>query len=146
MLQRPTWVDPARTETKMKKTWTLAAIGALAFASFGFAQAPAASVNPLVMKVNGDEVHAAEISLMMQNIQGFLLSQAFNAGLEAETESESIAVGARVRVRGRVESRGGGASPHRGRRGRSRAAPQTLRRHPIGGRAPPGSTATRPRT
>jgi peptidyl-prolyl cis-trans isomerase C len=59
----------------MKKIWTLAAIGALAFASFGFAQAPAASVNPLVMKINGDEVHAAEISLMMQNIQGFLLSQ-----------------------------------------------------------------------
>lgn len=35
----------------------------------------AAPVNPLVMKVNGDPVHAAEISLMMQNIQGYLASQ-----------------------------------------------------------------------
>ena len=35
----------------------------------------AAPVNPLVMKVNGDPVYAAEISLMMQNIQGYLASQ-----------------------------------------------------------------------
>jgi peptidyl-prolyl cis-trans isomerase C len=56
--------------------WTLAAIGAVMIASFGSAQtAPAGPVNPLVMTVNGDEVRAAEISLMMQNIQGFLISQ-----------------------------------------------------------------------
>jgi parvulin-like peptidyl-prolyl isomerase len=59
----------------MKKALTLAAIGALAFASFGFSQSPAGSLNPLVMTINGAEVRAAEISLMMQNIQGFLLSQ-----------------------------------------------------------------------
>jgi len=32
-------------------------------------------LNPLVMAINGDPVYAAEISLMMQNIQAFLASQ-----------------------------------------------------------------------
>jgi len=78
MLQRPTRVGPARSETKMKRMWTIAVIGALAVAGLGFAQTtetPAASVNPLVMTINGDEVRAAEISLMMQNIQRYLSSQ-----------------------------------------------------------------------
>ena len=38
-------------------------------------KAPAANLNPKVMTVNGQPVHAAEISLMMQNIQGYLSSQ-----------------------------------------------------------------------
>jgi peptidyl-prolyl cis-trans isomerase C len=39
-------------------------------------------VNPVVMTVNGDEIHAAEISLIMQNIEGFLRSQGQEAGRE----------------------------------------------------------------
>jgi peptidyl-prolyl cis-trans isomerase C len=42
-----------------------------------------ANLNPKIMIVNGAPVHAAEVSLMMQNIQGFLSSQ----GQEA-TEQE----------------------------------------------------------
>jgi peptidyl-prolyl cis-trans isomerase C len=38
-------------------------------------QAPAQGPNPKVMTVNGQPVYAAEISLMMQNVQGFLKSQ-----------------------------------------------------------------------
>jgi len=56
----------------------LAAIGILVVAGVGLAQTPEAApatVNPVVMKVNGDPVYAAEVSLLMQNIQGFLASQ-----------------------------------------------------------------------
>lgn len=45
-------------------------------------QAPAPSANPKVITVNGQPVYAAEISLMMQNVQGFLKSQ----GREASEE------------------------------------------------------------
>jgi peptidyl-prolyl cis-trans isomerase C len=38
-------------------------------------EAPAANINPKVMTVNAQPVYAAEISLMMQNIQGYLSSQ-----------------------------------------------------------------------
>ena len=52
-------------------------------------QPPAAApgVNPKVLTVNGQPVYAAEISLMMQNIQGYLKSQ----GREA-TENEIVQV------------------------------------------------------
>ncbi len=64
----------------MKYMTTLALIvTALTCAGTVFAQTTApqttAPVNPLVMKVNGEPVYAAEISLMMQNIQGYLASQ-----------------------------------------------------------------------
>ena len=45
-------------------------------------QAPAPSANPKVITVNGQPVYAAEISLMMQNVQGYLKSQ----GREAPEE------------------------------------------------------------
>ena len=63
----------------MKLNWTIfATIGVCLVAGIGFAQAPEAApknLNPIVMKVNGDPVYAAEVSLLMQNIQGFLASQ-----------------------------------------------------------------------
>lgn len=49
----------------------------------------AAPTNPLVMKVNGDPVYAAEISLMMQNIQGYLASQGQQATQEQVFEVAS---------------------------------------------------------
>ncbi len=58
--------------------FTIATVGILLVAGYGFAQAPGAApqnINPIVMKVNGDPVYAAEVSLLMQNIQGFLASQ-----------------------------------------------------------------------
>ena len=50
-------------------------------------QATAPSANPKVITVNGQPVYAAEISLMMQNVQGFLKSQ----GREA-SEDEIVQV------------------------------------------------------
>jgi len=62
----------------MKRISTIVAISAIAVTGLGFTQTPGTaglSANPLVMSVNGDEVHAAEISLMMQNVRGYLNSQ-----------------------------------------------------------------------
>jgi peptidyl-prolyl cis-trans isomerase C len=56
----------------------LAIIGLLVVAHVGSAQETQPSpqnVNPIIMKVNGEPVYAAEVSLLMQNIQGFLASQ-----------------------------------------------------------------------
>ena len=65
-----------------------AAVTVIAVAAW--AQAPPAAapdVNPKVLTVNGQAVYAAEISLMMQNIHGYLKSQ----GREA-TEEEVVEV------------------------------------------------------
>jgi peptidyl-prolyl cis-trans isomerase C len=66
------------------------AVTAAAVAVCAPAQEPSAAaptVNPTVLTVNGQAVYAAEISLMMQNIQGYLKSQ----GREA-TEDEIVQV------------------------------------------------------
>ena len=64
----------------MKHMTTLAVIAALLVVAGGVCAQDATPqattpLNPLVMKVNGEPVYAAEISLMMQNIQGYLASQ-----------------------------------------------------------------------
>ena len=61
------------------------AVAVTAIAVVAWAQAPPAAapdLNPKVLTVNGQAVYAAEISLMMQNIHGYLKSQ----GREAKEE------------------------------------------------------------
>ena len=70
----------------MNRTSLVAAALAAAFVAFSAGaqepQATSPSANPKVITVNGQPVYAAEISLMMQNVQGFLKSQ----GREASEE------------------------------------------------------------
>jgi parvulin-like peptidyl-prolyl isomerase len=64
---------------------TIAIVGLLAVAHVGAAQdsePKPENVNPIIMRVNGDPVYAAEVSLLMQNIQGFLASQGRQATQE----------------------------------------------------------------
>lgn len=62
----------------MKRQLLIAAVMAAVVTGTAIAQEgtpPAANLNPKVLTVNGEPVYAAEISLMMQNIQGYLSSQ-----------------------------------------------------------------------
>ena len=59
-----------------KLTGLLLAVGCASTALAQQAEpAPSANVNPKIMLVNGEPVYAAEVSLMMQNIKGYLDSQ-----------------------------------------------------------------------
>lgn len=57
----------------------LAAGGASAALAQQPESAPTANVNPKIMMVNNEPVYAAEVSLMMQNIKGYLASQGQDA-------------------------------------------------------------------
>lgn len=61
--------------TRKLLTATMLAVSFVALSVSAQEPPAAAGVNPKVLTVNGQPVYAAEISLMMQNIQGYLKSQ-----------------------------------------------------------------------